>query len=53
MLERSIDAIMAKTGRSRAEAEAALLAANPQGRLIDPGRGRRRGALALRRPGRR
>jgi NAD(P)-dependent dehydrogenase (short-subunit alcohol dehydrogenase family) len=36
MLEQSIDTIMRKTGRSRAEAEAALLAGNPQGRLIQP-----------------
>lgn len=36
MLERSLDTIMAKTGRSRAEAEAPLLAANPQGRFIEP-----------------
>jgi NAD(P)-dependent dehydrogenase (short-subunit alcohol dehydrogenase family) len=37
MLERSIENIMAKTGRSRAEAEATLTAANPQGRFIEPG----------------
>jgi NAD(P)-dependent dehydrogenase (short-subunit alcohol dehydrogenase family) len=36
MLERSIDSIMRKTGRSRAEAKAALKASNPQGRLIQP-----------------
>ncbi len=36
MLERSVDNIMAKTGRSRAEAEAVLLASNPQGRFIEP-----------------
>lgn len=36
MLDRSIATIMAKTGRSRAEAEAPLLAANPQGRFIEP-----------------
>lgn len=36
MLERSIETIMARTGRSRAEAEAPLLAANPQGRFIEP-----------------
>ena len=36
MLERSIETIMAKTGRTRAEAEAPLLAANPQGRFIEP-----------------
>jgi NAD(P)-dependent dehydrogenase (short-subunit alcohol dehydrogenase family) len=35
MLERSIETIMAKTGRSRPEAEAPLLAANPQGRFIE------------------
>lgn len=35
MLERSIETIMVKTGRSRAEAEAPLLAANPQGRFIE------------------
>ena len=36
MLERSIENIMAKTGRARAEAEATLLASNPQGRFIEP-----------------
>jgi NAD(P)-dependent dehydrogenase (short-subunit alcohol dehydrogenase family) len=36
MLERSIETIMKKTGRSRDEAEAPLLAANPQGRFIEP-----------------
>ena len=36
MLERSIDSIMRKTGRSRAEAKAALKASNPQGRFIQP-----------------
>ena len=36
MLERSIETIMQKTGRTRAEAEAPLLAANPQGRFVDP-----------------
>lgn len=36
MLERSLETIMARTGRSRAEAEAPLLAANPQGRFIEP-----------------
>jgi len=36
MLERSIDTIMRKTGRSRAEAEAALKASNPQGRFVQP-----------------
>jgi NAD(P)-dependent dehydrogenase (short-subunit alcohol dehydrogenase family) len=36
MLERSIETIVAKTGRSRAEAEASLLESNPQGRFIEP-----------------
>jgi 3-hydroxybutyrate dehydrogenase len=36
MLERSIETIMSKTGRGRADAEASLLAANPQGRFIEP-----------------
>jgi NAD(P)-dependent dehydrogenase (short-subunit alcohol dehydrogenase family) len=36
MLERSIDGIMRKTGRSRAEAEAALRASNPRGRFVLP-----------------
>ena len=36
MLERSLETIMEKTGRSRAEAEAPLLAANPQRRFIAP-----------------
>jgi NAD(P)-dependent dehydrogenase (short-subunit alcohol dehydrogenase family) len=36
MLERSIDSIVRKTGRSRAEAEAALRASNPQDRFIQP-----------------
>jgi NAD(P)-dependent dehydrogenase (short-subunit alcohol dehydrogenase family) len=36
LLERSLDTIVAKTGRARAEAEATLLAANPQGRFIEP-----------------
>jgi NAD(P)-dependent dehydrogenase (short-subunit alcohol dehydrogenase family) len=36
MLERSIQTIMAKSGRSRTEAEAPLLAANPQRRFIEP-----------------
>lgn len=35
MLERSIDNIMAKTGRTREQAEAPLLAANPQGRFVE------------------
>ena len=49
MLERSIETIMAKTGRPRAEAEATLLAANPQGAFHRACRDRRRRALALRR----
>ena len=36
MLEQAIDTIMRKTGRPRAEAEAALTAHNPQGRFIQP-----------------
>jgi len=36
MLERSIETIIAKTGRSRAEAEASLVASNPQRRFIEP-----------------
>ncbi|HEV8389897.1 MAG TPA: SDR family NAD(P)-dependent oxidoreductase [Dongiaceae bacterium] len=36
MLERTIENIVRKTGRSRAEAEAALKAQNPQGRFIQP-----------------
>ena len=36
MLERSIDTIMRKTGRSRPQAEASLKASNPQGRFIQP-----------------
>jgi NAD(P)-dependent dehydrogenase (short-subunit alcohol dehydrogenase family) len=36
MLERSLETIMAKTGRDREAAEASLLAANPQGRFIEP-----------------
>ncbi|WP_099865723.1 SDR family NAD(P)-dependent oxidoreductase [Pararhizobium haloflavum] len=36
LLERSIDNIIEKTGKSRPEAEAALTANNPQGRLIQP-----------------
>lgn len=36
MLERSLETIMAKTGRSRTDAEAPLLSANPQGRFIAP-----------------
>jgi len=34
MLERALETIMARTGRTRTEAEAPLLAANPQGRFI-------------------
>nr|MBA3325017.1 SDR family oxidoreductase [Paracoccaceae bacterium] len=36
MLERSVETIMAKTGRPREAAEASLLVSNPQGRLIEP-----------------
>jgi NAD(P)-dependent dehydrogenase (short-subunit alcohol dehydrogenase family) len=36
LLERSLENIMMKTGRSRAEAEATLTASNPQGRFIEP-----------------
>ncbi|MDP2122428.1 MAG: SDR family oxidoreductase [Hoeflea sp.] len=36
MLHRSIDTIVEKTGRSRAEAEASLRDVNPQGRFIQP-----------------
>jgi len=36
MLERSVDRIVEKTGRSREQAVAALVAGNPQGRLIAP-----------------
>ena len=36
MLERSIENIVGKTGRTREEAEATLLATNPQGRFIEP-----------------
>lgn len=36
LLEQSIAGITAKTGRSRAEARDALLAANPQGRFVRP-----------------
>lgn len=36
MLERTLDNIVAKTGRSRAEAEAMLKAGNPQNRFIQP-----------------
>jgi NAD(P)-dependent dehydrogenase (short-subunit alcohol dehydrogenase family) len=36
MLEQAVDNIMRKTGRSRAEAEAALKASNPQDRFVQP-----------------
>ena len=36
MLERSIDTIVGKTGKTRSEAEAALTAGNPMGRFIQP-----------------
>lgn len=36
MLERTLDTIVAKTGRSRAEALAEIAAGNPQGRIIEP-----------------
>ena len=36
LVARSIDSIIAKTGRSEEEARAALAASNPQGRLITP-----------------
>ena len=36
MLHRSIDTIVGKTGRSKAEAEASLREVNPQGRFIQP-----------------
>ena len=36
IIERSIETIVAKTGRSAAEAKAQLAASNPQGRLIQP-----------------
>ena len=36
MLRRTVEGIMGKTGRSRAEAEAPLLAHNPQARFVDP-----------------
>lgn len=36
MLHKSIDTIVAKTGRSRQEAEASLRDVNPQGRFIQP-----------------
>jgi len=36
MLQRSIDTIVEKTGRSRSEAEASLRDVNPQGRFIQP-----------------
>ena len=36
MLQRTIDGIMDKTGRSREQAQAPLLAGNPLGRFIEP-----------------
>jgi NAD(P)-dependent dehydrogenase (short-subunit alcohol dehydrogenase family) len=36
MARRAVDNIVAKTGRSAAEAEAALVGKTPQGRLIRP-----------------
>lgn len=36
MLEQAVDTIMRKTGRPRADAEAALKANNPQGRFVQP-----------------
>lgn len=36
LLEQSLETIMAKTGKSRQDAEAALKAANPQGRFVKP-----------------
>jgi len=36
MLQDALANIMAKTGRSRTEAEAILKASNPQGRFIQP-----------------
>ncbi|MGH6891427.1 MAG: SDR family NAD(P)-dependent oxidoreductase [Dongiaceae bacterium] len=36
MLEQAVDNVMRTTGRSRAEAEAALKANNPQGRFVQP-----------------
>ena len=43
----------ARPGRSEAESEAALAAASPLGRLLEPERGRRRGGVPRRRPRRR
>jgi NAD(P)-dependent dehydrogenase (short-subunit alcohol dehydrogenase family) len=37
MTARSVDRIVSRTGRSEAEAEAALAAASPLGRLLEPG----------------
>ncbi len=37
MTQRTLDNIVATTGRSRDEALAALVSSNPQGRLIGPG----------------
>lgn len=36
LLERALDTIMAKTGKSRQDAEAALKVSNPQGRFVQP-----------------
>lgn len=36
IIERSVETVMAKTGRSAAEARAQFAASNPQGRLIQP-----------------
>jgi hypothetical protein len=47
MTDRTVANIVAKTGRSEAEARASLAAMSPQNRLIRPRRSRRR-ALALR-----
>ena len=37
MLEKAVETIVAKTGRSREEARASLASGNPQGRLVTPG----------------
>ena len=47
MVAEAVARIQAKTGRSEEEARAELARFNPQGRLIDPDRGRRRRALAV------
>ena len=49
ILRESIANVVAKTGRSEAEARAEFAAGNPQGRIVQPERGGRRGALAVRR----